>query len=362
MHWDSAPYHLRLVLMHSAGRHSTAKDDLERAELIEAVERLLDRRERDVSPVILETLQVLGALSDDARKHRSVVFKNVRNCLTRPTDSESQVEAWGFYLAQFDHPYSEAYCEVFSDLADRDLKTLLKMAAKGVSGPSLFVAPLLLDLASFGDEDVAESIARWTHPPPADNRVMPQSDIHAFVIAHLAMAKLGCPLPANRTVDDEPPVVALNACGAILYWSNRTDLDDDATLTACKSELLVLGQEGKFAAVDVIRECEHVCGEGLELLPGDKPVVYSVVAQFPVEVAAICRKALLEPASQVGYFRHWGCFDRQRILAFAIGVLKDHGDVRDRSLLRRYASIRVYGERAIAALKAIENRLARATE
>ena len=78
---------------------------------------------------------------------------------------------------------------------------------------------------------------------------------------------------------------------------------------------------------------------------------------FPDEAARISRDALSDPMSQVGYFRQWSRFDRERIVAFGIRVLERYGNGSDRLLLRRYASSQEYGRAAIAALKAIEDRV-----
>ena len=358
--WENAPYHLQLALMDFAAIGCTAEGDVERAKLIETIEGLLTGCTPFVASIAMEALKRLGALEEGVREHRTVVLENVRNRLARPTDCECQTEAWRVYSAQFDHPYSDAYCEVVANLVDRDRKTLLEMASRGVRETKFCLGLLLLELASFGDQDVGESIGRWTRPPPADNPTMPQIDICAFVVAHIALARLGCPLPNHRTTSDNVSTKALNACGAILYWINLEDLDEDGRLKACKPELAVLSQNGRGGALDVLRECEHVSGEGFELLPGDGPVLRSVVGQYPAEAAAISRDALRDPTSQAGYFRYWSRFDKDQILAFGIKVLESYGNRSDRSLLRQYASSQKHGRRAIAALRAIEERVTRA--
>ena len=360
--WDTAPYHLRLSLMDSAALRCSAEDDAERVRLIEAIEGLSDGGNPFLASSIVDALQLLGALDESAREHRTVILENVRNCLARTTNSECQTEAWGIYSSQFDHPYSTAYCEVVAGLSDRDRKTLLEMASRGTNETAFWLGPLLVELASFGDQDVGESIGRWTRPPPAHNRTMPQNDIHAFVIAHIALARLRCPLPNHRTEGDNPSERSLKACGALLYWSNREDLDEEDRLKASKPALVVLAQHGKETALDVLRECEEVLGDGFELLPGDGPVVRSVVGRYPVEALAISRDALRDPTSQVGYFRHGSHFDKERILAFGIRVLESYGNRSDCSLLRQYTSGQEHGRRAIRALRAIEERVSKASE
>ena len=356
-HWKHAPYHLRLRLMDAAAMHCAVEDDAERAELIETIEGLLDGCNPFLSSIVVDALQRLGALDESAREHRTIVRERIGKCLERPTDSESQEEAWGIYSARFDHPYSAAYCEVVAGLADGDRKALLEMASRGAKESEFFLGALLLELASFGDGEAGESIGRWTRPPPVDNRTMPQSDIHVFVATHIALGRLGCPLSVHRTEGETASQRALRACGTILYWCNRIDLDQEGRREACAPAVAVLTQPENRAALDVLRECEDVWRDGWDLLPGDEPVVRSVVGLFPAQATAISRDALADPTSQVGYFRTWSRFKRDRILAFGIRVLERYGNRSDRSLLHQYAETQAFGAQAIAALRAIEERV-----
>ena len=351
--WENAPYHLQIALLDAAAMNSKG-ETADRNKLIKAVEELRHGHDLYVADSILETLQMLGALDDDAEEHRNPIVENVRECLARPADRDNQVQAWIIYCSQFEHPYSTAYCEVVSELGNGDRKLLLEMAAKGVTDTSLWLTPLLIELASIGDRNSSGSIARWTRVPDAEGRVMPQEDISVFVVAHIALARLGCELPNNRIVIGSASADALAACGTILYWINRSDLADDERLAACGGALDVLNEHAKGLAVDVICECEYAVYGDARRLPEEGAKLRSIVGTFPTETAAICRVAMLHPGSQIGYFSHYGDHDRQRNMRFAIGVLKNHGSVMDRPLLGRYASSRDYGRDAIAALRAIE--------
>ena len=353
--WDSAPYHLRIALLDSAAMSSTG-NETDQAKLIETVDELMNRCDWHESSVVLETLQMLGALDDDTQEHRDVVFKNVRDCLARPADRDCHIQAWIIYCSQFEHPYSEAYSEVVSELENGDRKVLLEMAAQGVTETSLWLTPLLIDLASMGDRNDGGSIERWTRVPAAEGRIMPQEDIAAFVVAHIALARLGCPLPEKQIAAESSSAEVLAACGAVLYWINRSDLGEGERLTACSPALDILVEQAKGLALDVVCVCEYAVYGEARRLPEDEAKVCSIVGTFPAQTAAICQAALLSPGSQVGYFDHFGDHDKQRNLRFAIGVLRDHGSVMDRPLLGRYASSKDYGKAAIAALRAIEER------
>ena len=242
--WESAPYHLQIALLHSAAVNSKG-DAADRAKLIKAVEELGHGRDLYVSDSILETLQMLGALDDDAQEHRDVVRENVRECLARSADRDSHVRAWIIYCSQFEHPYSAAYCEVVSELGNGDRKLLLEMAAEGVRDSSFWLTPLLIDLASIGGRSSGGSIARWTRVPEAESRAMPQEDIAVFVVAHIALARFGCQLPDTKMAAGGSSAEVLAACGVILYWINRSDLGEDERLTACGDALDVLEDQAK---------------------------------------------------------------------------------------------------------------------
>ena len=300
--WESAPYHLQIALLHSAAVNSKG-DAADRAKLIKAVEELGHGRDLYVSDSILETLQMLGALDDDAQEHRDVVRENVRECLARSADRDSHVRAWIIYCSQFEHPYSAAYCEVVSELGNGDRKLLLEMAAEGVRDSSFWLTPLLIDLASIGGRSSGGSIARWTRVPEAESRAMPQEDIAVFVVAHIALARFGCQLPDTKMAAGGSSAEVLAACGVILYWINRSDLGEDERLTACGDALDVLEDQAKGLALDVVCECEYAVYGNARRLPEEGAKVRSIVGTFPAKTAAICRVALLHPGNQNRVFQ-----------------------------------------------------------
>ena len=353
--WNAAPYHLRLALLGSVLPVHAAGDDAERVKLIKIIEEL-ENNDPFLNSGIIEALQKLGALDKDADEHRAVVFENIQSCLSRPEDSQYQTEAWRIYTSQFEHPYESAYCEAVAGLSRSERKGLLDMALRGADEAGFWLGPLLLELAeltSFGDQDAGENIGRWTKPPPTDS-FMPQNDIGVFVIAHVALAKLRCPLPKHQYSDEAPSVCALMACGTILYWSNREDIDKEKRSEANRHALSVLVQHEKGAALDALRKCDMASTEGFKLLPGDVPVVSSIVTLHPSEAVEISRDALSEHLTQAGYHDGMADFAREEILTFGIRILEKHGNKSDCSLLRNYASGQKYGKCAIAALKAIE--------
>ncbi|MCY4534826.1 MAG: NERD domain-containing protein [Bryobacterales bacterium] len=355
-HWAPAPYHLRLALL-DAARLCRSENDRDRSALIAAVEALPQPQHILISSTIIEVLGDLGALQESEREHITVVRNQISQCLTDPEDADLCAMAYGLHSAQFDHPYSGAYDEVLAGLPKSERKTLLAMATKGAGDAALFLGPLLIDLASFDDSSVGDTIAQWTALPPPDS-VMPQYGISVFVVAHIALARLGCPLPSRRAEANGHSAEALLACGTILYWCNRIQIEETARRRACDASLRVLVRHEHGAALDVIRHCEQAFLEGLERLPGRAPLERSIVNGFPVEAAEICRNALAGSVSQVGYFPHHSEYVQKRNLTFAIQVMALHGGSTDLRLLKDYADDAALGTTAIAAVRVIEGRLA----
>ncbi|MCH8095564.1 MAG: NERD domain-containing protein [Proteobacteria bacterium] len=353
--WASAPYHLRLDLIDAAVVCQRA-NEADRTALIEAIEALPQPQHPFISTAIVDALRFLGGLETPEQEHQIVVREEISRCLTCPDDAETCAAAYGIYSAQFDHPFSGAYCEVVPNLSDDERKQLLMMAARGADDSTFFLSPLLIELASFGDPKVGVIIGRSTEFPPTDS-FMPQDAIAVFVVAHVSLGRLGCRLPDRQLTTDNPSAEALAACGAILYWCNRADLDENTKRNACHHPLSILARHEQGAALDVIRDCEHALVEGLKHLPGKTPVERSIVGRFPAEVVEICRHALLRPAIQIGYFRHFSDYDRHQDLEFAINVLAHHGNTTHLTLLRRCAGDPALGITAIAAVKVAEQRM-----
>ena len=354
-HWPTAPYHLRLELLDAVNMSRPENDD-DRTVLVTALEALPPSRHIFISSMIVEALQGLGALEDSEREHITNVREQVEECLAHPKDPDRQALAYSLHSAQFDHPYAGAYCGVIAELPASEQKALFTMAAKGADNTAFFLGPLLMKLASFGDPEVGGAISRWTALPPKDC-IMPQDAIAVFVISHIILARLGHPLPDLSGNVDETPMQALRACGVILYWCNRADLDESTKRQGCETALRILTGEAFSTALDVIRHCEHALVEGMHQLPGDAPIERSILSQFPAEVTDICRRALYEPDTQTGYFQLYSHFDRRDDLALAMDVLARYGDGSDLALMKGYADDAELGQQAIKSVKTLEERL-----
>ena len=349
-HWNQAPYHLALALMEAVGDCYSASET-DKAALIQAIESLPPPRNMWLSSSIVETLQMLGALEQSEIEHHPVVRQEVRQCLTSPNECASWEQAYRIYESQFDHPFMGAYHEIISSLPSHERKQLLMMAAKGSDKDNFFLGTLIAELASYSDPKVSESLARFTELPSTKSHSTQQA-IDVFITAHIALARLGCPLPCSQAIVNSPSAESLAACGAILYWINRNDLDEGRKRKMCHPALSVLNRHRQSAALDALRLCDPRYSYRAERFPETAAVNRSILRWFPEEITKICRCALTQPEDLVGYFY----FDERGSLVHAIDVLAQHGRNEDLSLLRRYAEDQDSGTRAIEAMKRIEQR------
>lgn len=353
-YWASAAYHLRLDLMHSVHYSAWKASEAERRELIDAIQVLPPPQAVGVSSTMIDALKALGALDDSENDHLETVRSNIRDALASPADPDMQGLAFGVWYGQFDHPYDGAYCQAVTELEPSEKKALLRMAAQGADQDSSFVGVLIQELMAFGDPDLAPLIVRWTDLPPT-RCVFPQDAVGAFVLSHIALGRLACPLPSPAGADPLDPAGALIACGHILYWLNRADIPKAQRLEGCAAPLALLGRPECTAAVSIIREFSRersLWMEGLERLAGPEPVQTRLEMAFPIEVAVICRQCLRNPEPQRGYFDFRDLSGQ--VFDFAIDVLAEYGHVADLPLLQAWSHHARVGKTALAAIARLE--------
>ena len=346
--WSHAPYHLALQLLETAGSCHFASE-AERIILIQSLESLLPCENMWLGSSITEALQFLGAFEETELSHRTVVHEEVKRCLAEQEEQTTRELAYRIYSWQFDHPLNGAYFEVLTGLPPHERKHLLTMAAKGAEKEGFFLGILIDELASYGDPKVSEGLTRFIGLPPT-NSVFPQKAVDVFVTAHIGLARLGLSLTTNPEFTGSPPTESMAACGAILYWINRTDLGAGTIRSKCAPALSVLNRHRQSATPEVLRLCDPASYFWSERYL--KSVNRSIVDYFPEEAVELCRSALSRPQELIGYFG----FDKKEATGYAISVLGQYGGIECLPHLRKYCEDRYLGTEAIYAMKRIEER------
>ena len=169
----------------------------------------------------------------------------------------------------------------------------------------------------------------------------------------IALAKIGLPLPDAQITIDSPCAESLAACGIVLYWINRDDLDEGTKRSKCRHAFSILHSHREDGAIPALFFCDPGYSFWVSYQLKMSPENCSIASFFPDKVADLCRCALNRSTGLTGYFRH---FDRSENLRFAIDVLARHGKNADLSLLRQHVDDRNLGTRVIEAMKMIEER------
>jgi hypothetical protein len=351
--WQWSPYHLRLELMHAARGAAYRATETDRQTLIQTIERLPETQNVIVSTAIIDALKALGALDESEAEHTDVVRDNIREIFADQSNPDMQALAYGVWYGQFDHPYDGAYCQAVSELSLEKHKTLLTLAGKGAGLESPFASILIKELAATGDPATSPVIGRWIKLPPV-RCAMRQDAIGNFALAHIAMGRLGCVLPALEGKYDSDGARTLAACGEILYWMNRIDLPNTQRRAACTDALAVLTRHELGLAGAIISEFSNghtMWSEGLARLPGTERVYFSIGELFPAETLQIYRECLRNPTLQRGYF-DW--LDQNLAFGCAVAALDEWGDTTDISVLRVWSILPSTARQALTAIRKLE--------
>lgn len=352
--WHNAPYHLRLAIIDAAGYCHEA-DEKEKLALIDAVETLLDNKNPMLNGLVFDVLQRLRPFSKEQDEYVDTVRRQIDLLLAAPEEQESCAEAYSIYNCQFDHPYSNSYCEVIRDLADEQRNNFLKMSLKGATYTSLFLPVLISDACALNDPMIEPALIRLTEVPARDS-VTPQEALEVFVTAHIALARLRCKLPVESSVVRGDVSDTLCACGTLLYWANRADLPETERRIASRHAWQTLNKHSAGTALDAVRTCAHLMLRPTENVPGGGRVENSIAHNFPTETSELCRRALERHDDQVSYFQPLFHRDKFKFLVFALDVLSAYGTGADLPLLHNYIDHSEVGKSAIKAIHTIENR------
>lgn len=353
-HWRGATYHLRLCLMDAAGSSSWKISDEARCNLTSVIEELPATKNIVISTVMTETLKSLGALQKEEEGHVEDVRSMIRDILANQTDNNYRSLAFYVWSSQFDHIYDEAYDQAWSELSQDEKKKLLFMGGHHMDHENWFTSLLIAQLASFGDPSVVPVILRWT-ALPLTRCSMPQSAIDSFVMAHLALARLGCVLPQSYADDESNMSQVLRAVGKMIYWLDRIDLPMEQRKIECGKEFEILLRYELSVVAVVLSEVGNAnCSftEKVMVLPG-RCASSSIGACFPENVAKICRQTLQQPKKQKDYF---GFDSFEKMIIFSIASLGKWGNSIDLLLLRQWSCDLQFGEQAIKAIKKLEDK------
>lgn len=353
--WRGAPYHLRLEMLEAAG-FCWAADDTDRLAVIDALEALGQIDDIMLSSQWLETMQQLGGLDTGADEHLVGLRERVIAMLAEPDDPELRSEAWSLYYGRFDHPYSSAYCAAYDELQPEAQTQILLMAGAAADVTTFFAGPLLNDLAATGSPLAAGPIMRWADLPPSDS-FMPGDALSNYLLAHVALGRLGIDLPATSPAPS-PAGMAIMHYAALLHTLNWSELEPVDRVDRIAAAWSGLGDD-PGAAIAALQECFHVRldrVDQLDRLPGSVTAPIKVISGHEEKVVKFGRVVLADPELLKGWF-HPNYFDYDKALNFTLEILGRWGDASDLVRLRSVAHMPKLARTALEQIRNLETRL-----
>lgn len=343
----SLPYHLQLDVINFCLCMDDAAEPY-RSEIVESLEEALDYIGPMMNGLVFEALGRLGALDEAEHEYADTVRAELAEILSSD-DHDNDVNACNFFLRQFDHPFSSAYCEAINDMSVDEKLSLLKKASHGAEPPYIsFLGIALRELGDLGDVSAAPGLMRWTSLPEKTH-FMPQDAVEVFWEAHKALGKVQANLPANRREGLTEADRAMQACADLYYWASRPDVTD-----APNSPLTEPARNA------LLNQCTHSAAGALKLTSpwmlwndGTRP---SLTQVYPDLAAAISRAALRQPDAQHSYYEGTFLGGTDSICKFCLQVLGSCGESTDLALVRSFHDHPSVGKAALSAIRTLESR------
>lgn len=347
-----APYHLKLDLLSAAYFSRQAPEDA-RAELCEVLSALLEEEGNVIfSGEMLEALARLGGLDESEVEETGRVRAQLAEILDQDDDLTDRA-ASHIWHSQMEHPLAGAYCEVVSELSPENRKRLLIKAARAADLDYSFAGILMVELTALDDSAVGPLFEKWL-ALPSRTSVCSQETTGAFLLAHIALGRLGQAINVPVDEDEAPEARALRALGTLLYWLNRRDLslaDRQIQASDQASKLLATPVASATALYEASR-C--FIEEGLRNMGGEPPPIGEILSSYPDIFTSLCRAVLVGSPDIIAYYRH---IEERQVRTFAVRMLGFRGDAGDLALLRPLAEDIGIGSEAITAVAKIEARL-----
>lgn len=347
--WNFYPYALKVALLDLIQNCWTS--ETERDHLIALLNRRLEEtNDPMLSTHILNTLSDIGGLDDSAIEHESVVRSIIQQLLSASENQEIYAAAYSIYTCQYDHPLSQAYCNVISELEDNKLKAFIKLACQGAYG-GIILSPIIIETAHILGHDSLPYLLRFTKNPFYCKNSS-QESMAVFVLTHLFFAMYAGQLESDLSTENRETNQILRAWAEIVYWINRSDLTRTETERNAKKIYSTRIKPYPELAMSTLREILE--GLSFRSLSYKFPTfkIFSPINVLPEIVAEVARETLnhsqsIQPVDQ------WN--KAEDIISLAIELLGTTGNITDLALLKSYVTNKNHTSCVLTAVKLIEN-------
>jgi len=336
------PYHLQidLVDLGYGARHLTQEQTKEVVRLLNELYQKIDNIL--FTSQILDVISALGGLDEDEAAFKEQLQIEIREILANSSDPNFMLRANVFYFSSFDHPFSNAYSEIFSSLTAEEQKNLLVMTAKYEDTRTFFLSCLIFDLFEYNDPNTAECFTKWLKFPE-DLTVNAHDSFEIFFIVHIVLAKLNYPLKSQLVTEESSFRNSYTLVAELLYLNNL-EIKDEPRI----AELLT-----KFKTMELFHALDAISWSESSLLKNVKHFPYTNLSFrdiYPSIALELSRKGLENTEVLDSLIP----FKDNTSIYYSIATVEKYGENKDLSLLRKLASDQNFGSSAIKAISSME--------
>lgn len=350
--WDYLPRRLKIQIVEAV--RFCHKNKRQKELLIEAIMLVKSETTYEdplMSSNLFETLADLGAFEYNIENYELGVLSEMREILAEQDNEDSWRQASYMFNAQFDHPYSSAFCSVIESLDLPEQKAFYTMALKYEEEFDLFLSLLILSAEKLMGAECCPELLKILEKPILE-ATMSQERMKNHIVVCIIMAKYKydfSSLIETRNSEGDKLLVSL---AEVFYWINRKDLDKKEIMEKCSPAVKILFDSYSPYLIDSIK----VFNDGLshvyirEYFNEDTITIESV---FTDHILSACRSCLKsKDALPISKFKD----NSVGIYRYAVDQIGLYGNTNDLIALKAIVNDASLGRNAVAAIKNIEKR------
>jgi nucleoside phosphorylase len=348
--WQKGPYHIRLELMELLQMASGYSDDEVLKNKLAGVLQELYSNNPFINPIITEAVTSLIEL--ESGQTEDEYYSAIRRLLNTPDDATAQEQAYGYYVAQIDHPTdSREVGSAIECLGPDEKGIFLVMAAKAMKQNSFLADILLGELCELLPPG-AESVFRNCCCPPDPHETFFQDQAAKFFYAAIGLAKLGVEFPTYGAQSETNGTWW--AVGELFYWMNLDTENPAKTVSSIEAVWDRLRQHLQPDAWSVIAFVLNDC----VIARLKRKFQTALLPRFLGQVKFLATRQLMSFQSENK--AHGNARDiLSRLndpISSAISFFNEYGAAEDKEILMRLIDAPDYGEEIVRAFRNIRER------
>ncbi len=337
------PYHVQLAALSAVGFAREAPDATV-AELVDSLNALeVSQSNWAINSSIIDALNILGALEDDAENARDGIRAEIADALAEGADGN---DALSVYVRMFDHPFDSIYYQEIHALSVSERHSLHRRALSSTEVKRGMSLRWITDEVTKLDDPIdVDLLSRFAALPDRSNPFR-QDEWGAFTLSLRFLGRHGAALPP--AIVDTQEDACLNDIRVLVHAaeSRRREHLDAAEAAWVRLQNLPPGLVvGCLSEVNAALMERHWADDDRPYPPVD------LRDSYPAQCLRLARLSVNE-AAEPQYFHNVPMRELGPALLFdTLGRLGDRSDI---EVLRRLGRAHRYSSFALEALKALD--------